>query len=67
MCQRELLEKKEEEKQDCWFNRLWPMTKPKQTSQEKWLAKEEGDSRVTTAGGGEQGYPNQRGRQPKIE
>jgi hypothetical protein len=44
MRQRELAEKKEEEEQDYWFNRLWPMTRPKQTWQEKWLAKEEGGS-----------------------
>jgi hypothetical protein len=44
MCQRELAEKKEEEEQDYWFNCLWPMTKPKETWQEKWLAKEEGCS-----------------------
>jgi hypothetical protein len=42
MHQRELAEKKEEEEQDYWFNRLRPMTKPKQTWREKWLAKEEG-------------------------
>jgi hypothetical protein len=42
--QRELAEKKEEEEQDYWFNRLRPVTKPKQTWQEKRLAKEEGDS-----------------------
>jgi hypothetical protein len=30
MCQRELAEKKEEER-DYWFNRLRPMTKQKQT------------------------------------
>jgi hypothetical protein len=34
MRQKELAEKKEEEEQDYWFNRLRPMTKPKQTSQE---------------------------------
>jgi hypothetical protein len=38
---RELAKKKEEEERDYWFNRLWPMTKPKQTWREKWLAKEE--------------------------
>jgi hypothetical protein len=42
MHQRELAEEKEEEEQDYLFNRLRPMTKPKQTWQEKWLAKEEG-------------------------
>jgi hypothetical protein len=42
MRQRELAEKKEEEEWDYWFNCLWPMTKPKQTWQEKWLTKEEG-------------------------
>jgi hypothetical protein len=36
--------KKEEEEWDYWFNRLWPMTKPKQMWWEKWLAKEEGGS-----------------------
>jgi hypothetical protein len=44
MHQRELVEKKEEEEWDYWFNRLQPMTKPKQTWWEKWLAKEEGSS-----------------------
>jgi 16S rRNA U516 pseudouridylate synthase RsuA-like enzyme len=44
MCQRELAEKKEEEERDYWFNRLRPMTKPKQMWQKKWLAKEEGCS-----------------------
>jgi hypothetical protein len=50
--------KKEEEEQDYWFNHLWPTTKPKQTWQEKWLAKEEGGSsveevsKVTPAKGG---------------
>jgi hypothetical protein len=44
MHQRELAEKKEEEEQDYWFNRLWPMTKPKQMCREKRLAKEEGCS-----------------------
>jgi hypothetical protein len=34
MCQRELADKKEEEERDYWFNRLRPMTKPKQTWQE---------------------------------
>jgi hypothetical protein len=44
MRQRELAEKKEEEEQEYWFNHLWPMTKPKQTWRERWLAKEEGGS-----------------------
>jgi hypothetical protein len=44
MRQRELAGKKEEEERDYWFNRLWPMTKPKQTRQEKRLAKEENGS-----------------------
>jgi hypothetical protein len=44
MCQRELAETKEEEVWDNWFNRLWHVTKPKQTWREKWLAKEEGCS-----------------------
>jgi hypothetical protein len=44
MRQRELAEKNEEEKQDYWFNRLRPMTKPKQTWQEKRLAKEDNGS-----------------------
>jgi hypothetical protein len=44
MHQRELAEKKKEEERDYLFNRLWPMTKTKQTWQEKWLAKEEGGS-----------------------
>jgi hypothetical protein len=39
MHQRELAEKKEEEERDYWFSHLQPMTKPKQTWQEKWLAK----------------------------
>jgi hypothetical protein len=41
MRQRELAKKKEEEEWDYWFNHLRPMTKPKQTCQEKRLAKEE--------------------------
>jgi hypothetical protein len=44
MRQRELAKKKEEEERYYWFNCLWPMTKPKQTWQEKWLAKEDGCS-----------------------
>jgi hypothetical protein len=44
MHQRELAEKKEEEERDYWFNRLQPMTKPKQTWREKWFGKEEGYS-----------------------
>jgi hypothetical protein len=58
MRQRELAEKKEEEEWDYWFNHLWPMTKPKQTWQEKWLAKEQNGSsdeeevEVTLAKGG---------------
>jgi hypothetical protein len=43
MCQRELAEKKEEER-DYWFNRLRSMTSPEQTWREKWLTKEEGGS-----------------------
>jgi hypothetical protein len=39
MRQRELTEKKEEER-DYWFNRLRPMTKPKQMRWEKQLAKD---------------------------
>jgi hypothetical protein len=44
MGHRELAEKKEEEERDNWFNHLRPMTKPKQTWQEKRLTKEEGVS-----------------------
>jgi hypothetical protein len=44
MHQRELAEKKEEEEQDYWFNRLRPMTKLKKTSREKWFTKDEGYS-----------------------
>jgi hypothetical protein len=44
MHQRELVEKKEEEERDYWFNRVRPVTKPKQMWQEKWLAKEENDN-----------------------
>jgi hypothetical protein len=50
MHQRELIEKKEEEEWDYWFNHLWPMTKPKQMWQEKWLAKEEGGSSGDSSG-----------------
>jgi hypothetical protein len=50
MRQRELVEKKEEEERDYWFNRLWPTTKPKQTGREKWLAKEENGSRGDSSG-----------------
>jgi hypothetical protein len=38
MSQRELGEKIEDEEWDYLFNRLWPMTKPKQTWWEKQLA-----------------------------
>jgi hypothetical protein len=57
MRQRVLAEKKEEEDRDYWFNHLQPVTKPKQTWREKWLAKEEGccsgeqASKVTPARG----------------
>jgi hypothetical protein len=44
MCQRELAKKEEEDERDYWFNHFRPMTKPKQTWQEKWLAKEENGS-----------------------
>jgi hypothetical protein len=44
MRQREFAKKKEEEERDYWFSRLRPVTKPKQTWREKWLAKEEGCS-----------------------
>jgi hypothetical protein len=44
------LRKKEEEERDYWFNRLWPMTKPKQMWQEKRLAKEEGCSSSDSSG-----------------
>jgi hypothetical protein len=44
MHQGELAKRKEEEEWDYWFNRLWPMTKPKQTWWEKCLAKQEGGS-----------------------
>jgi hypothetical protein len=50
MRQRELAEKKEEEERDYWFNSLRPMTKPKQTWREKWLAKEEGGSSGDSSG-----------------
>jgi hypothetical protein len=39
--QRELAEKREEEQQDLWFNRIRPMTKVKQTWCEKRLARKE--------------------------
>jgi hypothetical protein len=44
MCQRELAKKEEEDERDYWFNHFRPMTKLKQTWQEKWLAKEENGS-----------------------
>jgi hypothetical protein len=50
MCQRELTEKKEAEERDYWFNDLRPMTKPKQTWQEKRLAKEENGSSGDSSG-----------------
>jgi hypothetical protein len=50
MRQRELAEKKEEEERDYWYNRLRPMTKPKQTWQEKLLAKEENGSSGNNSG-----------------
>jgi hypothetical protein len=39
-----LVEKKEEEERDYWFNRLRPMTRPEQTWREKRLAKGESGS-----------------------
>jgi hypothetical protein len=42
--------KKEEEERDYWFNRLRPMTKPKQTWWEKQLGKEEGGSSGDSSG-----------------
>jgi hypothetical protein len=50
MCQRKLAEKKEEEERDYWFNCLRTMTKPKQTWWEKWLAKEQNDSKGDSSG-----------------
>jgi hypothetical protein len=50
MCQRELAEQKEEEERDYRFNRLRPMTKPKQMWREKWLAEEEGCSNGSSSG-----------------
>jgi hypothetical protein len=50
MHQRDLAEKKEKEVRDYWFNRLWAQTKPKQTWQEKWLAKEENCSSGDSSG-----------------
>jgi hypothetical protein len=50
MRQRELAKKKEEDERDYWFNHLQPMTKPKQTWQEKWLAKVENDSSGESSG-----------------
>jgi ribonucleotide reductase alpha subunit len=47
---RELAEKKAEEEQDYWFNRVRPMTKPKQMWQEKRLAKEENGSSGNSSG-----------------
>jgi hypothetical protein len=44
MRQRELIEKKEEEERDYWFNRLQPMNKLKRMWKEKWLAEENGRS-----------------------
>jgi hypothetical protein len=50
MRQRELVEKKEEEERDYWFNRLRTTTKPEQTWREKWLAKEENGSSGDSSG-----------------
>jgi hypothetical protein len=50
MHQRELAKKKEEEDRNYRFNHLRPMTKPKQTWREKWLAKEEGCSSGNSSG-----------------
>jgi hypothetical protein len=50
MRQRELAEKKQEEERDYWFNRFRPMTKPKQTWQEKWLVKEENGNSSDSSG-----------------
>jgi hypothetical protein len=50
MCQRESAEKKEEEERDYWFHHARPMTKLKQTWQEKWLAKEENGSSGDNSG-----------------
>jgi hypothetical protein len=50
MRRRELAEKKEEEERDYSFNCFWPMTKPQQMWQGKWLAKEEGGSSGDNSG-----------------
>jgi hypothetical protein len=50
MREKELAEKKEEAERDYWFNRLRPMTKPKQTWQEKRLAREENGSSGENSG-----------------
>jgi hypothetical protein len=44
------LQKMHQRELDCWFNCLRPMTKPKQTWQEKWLAKEEGGTSGDSSG-----------------
>jgi hypothetical protein len=59
--QKELAEKKEEEDRDYWFNRSWPMTKPKLTWQEKRLAKKEDGGSGGSSGEEEQEMASPRG------
>jgi hypothetical protein len=59
MRQKELVDK--EEQRDYWFNRLWPMTKVKQTWQEKQLAKEENGSNGDSSSEGEVGVTSDKG------
>jgi hypothetical protein len=67
MRQRELAKKKEEDERDYWFNHLQPMTKPKQTWQEKWLAKVENDSSGDSSGEEEvEVTSDQGGSNPKL-
>jgi hypothetical protein len=59
MRQKELVDKKEQ--RGYWFNRLWPMTKVKQTWQEKQLAKEENGSNGDSSSEGEVGVTSDKG------
>jgi hypothetical protein len=61
-----LAEKKEEEHRDYWFKHSWPMTKPKLTCQEKWLAKKEEGGSGGSSGEEEQEMASAR-RDPNTE
>jgi hypothetical protein len=63
--QKEFAEKKEEDR-DNWFNSSRPVTKPKLTWWEKWLAKEEDSGSGSSSGEEEQEMASARG-DPNLE